>query len=79
MKDLLCKCFIIICLIEKIFNFLTIYFQFTQEIIGECRVPSRIGWMSPVVVVDDVSSMVGTLYGDRIRYCGSGVLGVPKT
>ena len=35
--------------------------------------------MSSVVVVDDVSPMVRTGDVDRIRYRGSGVVGVPKT
>ena len=35
--------------------------------------------MSPVVVVDDVSPVVRTGDVDRIRYCRSGVVGVPKT
>ena len=35
--------------------------------------------MSPVVVVDDVSPVVRTRDVDRIRYRGSGVVGVPKT
>ena len=35
--------------------------------------------MSHVVVVDDVSSVVRTSDVGRIRYCGSGVVGVPKT
>ena len=35
--------------------------------------------MSPVVVVDDVSPVVRTGDVDRIRYCGCGVVGVPKT
>ena len=35
--------------------------------------------MSPVVVVDDVSPVVRTGDADRIRYRGSGVVGVPKT
>ena len=35
--------------------------------------------MSSVVVVDDVSPGVRTGYVDRIRYCGSGVVGVPET
>ena len=35
--------------------------------------------MSSVVVVDDISPMVGTVYVDRIWYCGSGVVGVSKT
>ena len=60
-------------------RFLTVHFHFTEEILGVLRIPLGIRRMSPVVVVDDVSSMEGTLYGDRIRYCGSGELGVPKT
>ena len=35
--------------------------------------------MSPVVVVDDVPPVVRTGDVDRIRYRGSGVVGVPKT
>ena len=35
--------------------------------------------MSPVVVVDDVSPVVRTSDVDRVKYCGSGVVGVPKT
>ena len=35
--------------------------------------------MSPVVVVDDVSPVERTGDVDRIRYRGSGVVGVPKT
>ena len=35
--------------------------------------------MSPIVEVDDVSPVVRTGDVDRIRYRGSGVVGVPKT
>ena len=35
--------------------------------------------MNPIVVVDDVSPVVRTGDVDRIRYRGSGVVGVPKT
>ena len=35
--------------------------------------------MTPVVVVDDVSPVVSTSDVDRIRYRGSGVVGVSKT
>ena len=35
--------------------------------------------MSPVVVVDNVSPVVRTGDVHRIRYCGSGVVAVPKT
>ena len=35
--------------------------------------------MSSIVVVDDVSPGVRTGDVDRIRYCGSGVVGVPET
>ena len=35
--------------------------------------------MSPVVVVDDVFPVARTGDVDRIRYRGSGIVGVPKT
>ena len=35
--------------------------------------------MRPVVVVNDVSPVVRTGNVDRVRYRGSGVVGVPKT
>ena len=35
--------------------------------------------MSSVVVVDDVSPVVWATDVNGIRYCGSGVVGVPKT
>ena len=35
--------------------------------------------MSSVVVINDVSTVVKTWDVDRIRYCSSGVIGVPKT
>ena len=35
--------------------------------------------MSSVVVVDDVSPVVRTGDVDMVRYCGSSVIGVPKT
>ena len=35
--------------------------------------------MSSVVVVDDVSPVVRTGDVDRVRYDGSGVVGIPKT
>ena len=35
--------------------------------------------MGPIVVVDDVSPVVRTSDVDRIRYRGSGVVGVHKT
>ena len=35
--------------------------------------------MSSVIVVDDVSPIIRTGDVDRIRYRGSGVVGVPKT
>ena len=43
------------------------------------RIPLRIRRMSSVDVVDDVSPVVRTGDVDRVRYCGSGVIGVPKT
>ena len=59
--------------------FFTVYFHFTEGIPDVIRIPLWIGRMSPVVVVDNVSPVVRTGYVDRIRYCGSGVIGVPKT
>ena len=59
--------------------FFTIYFHFTEESPGVIRIPLRIGSMSPVVVVDDVSPVVRTGDVNRIRYRGSGVVCVPKT
>ena len=35
--------------------------------------------MSSVVVVDDVSPVIRTGNVDRIRYCGWGEVGIPKT
>ena len=58
---------------------LTVHFHFTEAIPGYIRIPLRIRRMSPVVVVDDVSPVVRTGDVDRSRYCGWGVVGVPKT
>ena len=60
-------------------NILTVHFHFTEHNVGVTRIPLRIRRMSSVVVVDDVSPVVRTGDVDRIRYCGSGVVGVPKT
>ena len=60
-------------------RFLTVHFHFTEVSVGVIRIPLRIRRMSPVVVVDDVSPVVRTCDVDRVRYCGSGVVGVPKT
>ena len=58
---------------------LTVHFHFTKGNIGRSSIAIRIRGMSPVVVVDDVSSVVRTGDVDRIRYRGWGVVGVPKT
>ena len=58
---------------------LTVYFNFTECNRSVSRIPLRIRRMSPVVIVDDVSSVVRTGDVDRIRYRGVGVAGVPKT
>ena len=58
---------------------LTIYFYLTEVIVGMRRIPIRERFVCSVVVVDDVSPRVRTGYVDRIRYCGSGVVGVPET
>ena len=60
-------------------RFLTVHFHFTEGNVGANIIPLRIRFMSPVVVVDDVSPAVRTADVDRIRYRGSGVVGVPKT
>ena len=57
----------------------TVYFHFTEDIPGVTRISLRIGMMSPIVVVDDVSPVVRTGDVDRVRYRGSGVVGIPKT
>ena len=59
--------------------FLTVHFHFTEFIECCCGIPIRIRRMSSVVVVDDVSPMVRTGDVEFVRYCGSGVVGVPKT
>ena len=59
--------------------FLTVHFNFTKFIVSVYRILIRIGRMSPVVVVDDVSPVVRTGDVDRISYCGFGVVGVPGT
>ena len=58
---------------------LTVHFHFTEVTPSVNRIPLRVGRMSSVVVVDDVSTVVRTADVDRIRYRGSGVVGVPKT
>ena len=57
----------------------TIHLHFTEMIPSIISILLRIRRMSPVVVVDDVSPVVRTGDVDRIRYRGSGVVGVPKT
>ena len=60
-------------------RFVTVHFHFTESNEGVIRIPLRIRKMSPVIVVDDVFPVVWTGYVDRIRYRGSGEVGVPKT
>ena len=60
-------------------NILTVHFNFTEANPGVSIIPLRIRRMSPVVEVDDVSPVVRTGDVDRIRYRGSGVVGVLKT
>ena len=57
----------------------TVNFHFTEVSVGVHRIPLRIRRMSSVVVVNDVSPVVRAGDVDRIRYRGSGVVGVPKT
>ena len=58
---------------------LTVHFHFTEAKPSVLRIILRIRRMSPVVVVDDVSSVVRTCDVDSIRYRGTGVVCVPKT
>ena len=63
----------------KPFKIRTVHFNFTEANISVRIIIIRIGRMSSVVVVDDVSPVVRTGDVDRVRYRGSGVVGVPKT
>ena len=58
---------------------LTVHFHFTQSNPGIIRTSLGIRRMGSVVVVDDVSPVIRTGDVDRIRLCGFGVVGVPKT
>ena len=58
---------------------LTVNFYFTESAGHRIRIIIWVWIMSPVVVVDDKSAVVGTSYNDRIRYCSSGIECVPKT
>ena len=59
--------------------FFTIDFLQTKFIVGVIRISVRILPVKYFVVDDDVSPVVRTADVDRIRYRGSGVVGVPKT
>ena len=63
---------------SRICRLLTVH-HFTQFNPGVLRIPFRIRMRSPVVVVDDVPPVGRTGDVDKIRYRGSGVVGVPKT
>ena len=58
---------------------LTVHLHFTELNKGANRIFLWLQRMSSVVVVDGVSPVVRTGDVDRIRYRGSGVVGVPKT
>ena len=63
----------------KTYSIHTVHLHIADANSGGKR-PLRIRRVSSVVVVvDDVSPMVRTGDVDRIKYCGSGVVGVPKT
>ena len=64
---------------SKLCLLLTVHFHFTEGIQSVIRIPLRILPVSSRVVEDDVSPVVRTGNVDRIRYCGYGVVGVPKT
>ena len=57
----------------------TIYFYFTEVIVSIRRIPIRKRFVSSIIVVNNVSPVVRTGDVDRIGYCGSCVVGVPKT
>ena len=58
---------------------LTVHLHFTQFNPVVFSIPFRIRRMGSVVVVYDISPVVRTCNVDRIRYRGSGVVGVSKT
>ena len=60
------------------YSVLTIHFHFTKFVVGELRISIRVGRMSSVVVVDDVSSMVTARYVHMIRYRNTSVVFVMK-
>ena len=57
----------------------TVHICFANHAVRAIRIPYRIRRMSSVVVEDDVPTVVGTRYFDRIRYCSSGIHRVFKT
>lgn len=58
---------------------LTINFNLTQIVKGVSRISSRVGAMSSVVVVNDISPVHNACYTDRVGYCGSGIFVVLET
>ena len=57
---------------------LTIHLHFTEFVVGVHRIAIRVGRMSSVVVVDDVSSMVTARYVHMVRYRHTSVVFVMK-
>lgn len=53
--------------------------QFTDVIIGRQRISIRIRTVSSVVVVNEVYPVIRAGDYDRIRYCGSTVMGIHNT
>ena len=58
---------------------LTVHFNFTKANRSVKAIPLRIRGVSSVVVVNYVSPVGRTSDVDKIKYRGSGVVGVPKT
>ena len=63
----------------KAYNIPTVHLHFTEANNGGMTILLRIRRVSSVVVVDDVSPVLRTGDVDRIKYCGTCVVGVPKT
>ena len=60
------------------YNLLTKHFHFTELVVSVHRIPIRVGRMSSVVVVDDVSAMVTARYVHMVRHRHNSVVFVMK-
>ena len=66
--------FILVCM-----YLVTVDHQFTEIIVGVCRIPIRIRRISSGVVVDDVSPLILTIYVHGVWYCRFSVDSIFKT